>query len=188
MTAGRKNEPTSKEWYTPQDFLDSVMEVFCGGIDLDPCWSPRSLVVASRTVDGLEDGLSIDWTLSSRIYCNPPYGRDPSRRTTIKDWLRECSAAGTSGSEVIALIPVAPNTTHWKEYVFPTARFICFVSSARFKFIGAGAKGAPMAVAAVYWGHEYASAFERVFSRDWGAVVAVTMNHQITNISHKRGP
>jgi hypothetical protein len=169
MTAGRKNESTDKEWYTPQVFLDSVVEVFGGGIDLDPCWSPDSLVVAGRVVDGrYEDGLLLDWSDYGRIYCNPPYGRDESRGTTIKSWIRKCSGAG---SEVIALVPVATNTTHWKQYVFPTACCVCFVSSSRFKFLGAGSKGAPMAVAAVYWGSKYASAFEEVFGRDWGAVM-----------------
>ena len=151
MTAGRQSLAPNKEWYTPPDFLEMVYEVL-GNVSLDPCGATNSPVKADTIfIFPNQNGLEETWDYST-IFCNPPYGRDPLSKTSIKDWLRKCSDAWQRGSEVIALVPVAPNTSHWKEYVFPTCSAICFLSDSRFKFIGAGDKGAPMAVSAVYWG------------------------------------
>jgi len=163
MTAGRENKSTNKQWLTPPDFLEDVRAVL-GQIELDPSGSEGSFVNAIRNIILPEDGLLVDWKLYQTIFLNPPYGRDSNRGTTIKDWLRKASEAAVVGSEIIALIPVATNTTHWKEYVFPSCSRICFLQDSRFKFIGAGHKGAPMAVCAVYWGSK-PELFEQVFSK-----------------------
>ena len=67
------------------------------------------------------DGLKEEWN-SMTIYVNPPYGSDRERGTTIKDWLYKCVESHKKyGADVIALVPVAPNTGHWKNYVFGQA-------------------------------------------------------------------
>ncbi|MEE9312821.1 MAG: DNA N-6-adenine-methyltransferase, partial [Planctomycetota bacterium] len=107
------------------------------------------------------------------IYVNPPYGSDRERGTTIKDWLRKCANAHEQyGAEVIALIPVASNTRHWKDYIWPKACAVSFLYDTRLKFLVAGSddgKGAPMACAMVYWGKQF-STFQDVFL-EFGAVV-----------------
>lgn len=65
--------------------------------------------------------------------------------------------AAQSGSEVIALVPVATNTGHWKRFVFPSASAICFLSAPRLRFYLDGVedpKGAPMACAVIYYGNQ----------------------------------
>lgn len=55
-----------------------------------------------------------------------------------------------TAAQVIALIPVATNTRHWKESVFTRARAVCFLADTRLRFLEAGqdlGKGAPMACA-----------------------------------------
>lgn len=119
-----------------------------------------------------QDGLVEPWDAAT-VYVNPPYGRDPARGTSIKDWLGRCDAAARGGAEVIALIPVAPNTTHWKRYVFGSAHAVCFLANSRVRFRVGGSeqnKGCPMAVAVVYWGVAHADRFARVFAAR-GAVV-----------------
>ena len=62
------------------------------------------------------------------------------------------------GSEIIALIPVATNTMHWKHFIFGEADAVCFLFDTRLKFLVNGTtdnKGAPMACAMVYWGGQY---------------------------------
>jgi len=151
MTAGRTSTTKNKEWYTPSFFMYSVYSVM-GEVSLDPCAAAGSPVEANTEFILPTDGLVEDWSGYETIFVNPPYGRDKIRGTSIKDWLCKCHAAAGAGAEVIALIPVAPNTSHWKEYVFPTCGSICFLKEPRFKFEGAGKKGAPMAICAVYWG------------------------------------
>lgn len=133
-----------------------------GKVSLDPCAAKDSSVKAVTKFVLPTDGLVEQWAGHETIFVNPPYGRDKVRGTSIKHWLRKCHNAALVGAEVIALIPVAPNTSHWKEYVFPACDSICFLKEPRFKFEGAGKKGAPMAMCVVYWG-EQKGKFTEVF-------------------------
>jgi hypothetical protein len=75
---------------------------------------------------------------------------------------------------VLALVPVATNTGHWKKYVFGQADAICFLYDTRLKFMvngRNGGKGAPMSCAMIYWG-DNVERFTAVFSR-FGAVVDI---------------
>lgn len=155
MSAGRQVNTLSQSWGTPEKYVAAVKRVFGGEIDLDPCSNSFSIVGATteyRLPD--QDGLKEPWDFP-RIFVNPPYGRDKERGTSIRDWLARCEVADERGSQVIALVPVATNTTHWKRHVFPCAASICFLADTRLKFLvdgQSGGKGAPMACAMVYWG------------------------------------
>ncbi len=175
MTAGRNVNTKSKDWGTPQKYVNSVKEVFDGKITLDPCSSKYSIVNAE--VEYLlpkNDGLKDSWNYPT-IYVNPPYGISKSNKTSIKHWLNRCAMAHIEhGSEVIALVPVATNTGHWKRSVFTKASAICFLYDTRLKFLENGkngGKGAPMACAMVYWGAHFKRFYE-VFV-DHGAVVDI---------------
>lgn len=170
MTAGRKINSDSHHWGTPPKYVNAVRE-FLGTIALDPCSNESSVVGAGvEYVLPDKDGLIESWNYPT-IYVNPPYGRDPVRRTSILDWLRRCSEANKDyGSEVLALIPVAVNTKHWKSYIFGVANSVCFLADTRLKFInGSNDKGAPMACSIVYWGRD-TERFYAQFSK-FGAVV-----------------
>jgi hypothetical protein len=176
MTAGRNIISLTKDWCTPEKYVDAITAFFGGRIDLDPCSNQHSIVHANveyKLPD--KDGLAESWDYPT-IYVNPPYGIDKERGTAIRDWLRRCAQANQRfGSEVIALIPVAPNTRHWKENIFGKSNSICFLADTRLKFImngGHSSKGAPMACAIVYWGND-GNRFYDIFSK-FGAVVNVT--------------
>jgi hypothetical protein len=175
MTAGRKVVGYAKDWGTPKKYVDAVKEMFGGEIELDPCSNPDSIVHAK--VEYLlpkHDGLIESWNFRT-IYVNPPYGIDQAHGTTIKDWLRRCEEANALfGSEVLALVPVATNTGHWKKYVYGKATAICFLYDTRLKFLvngKNGGKGAPMSCAMVYWGKHF-QRFSKIFMR-FGAVVDI---------------
>lgn len=159
MSAGRKVNSISQHWCTPPQYVRAVREVFGGIIELDPCSSNHSIVRAKKEYKLPEnDGLAESWNYPA-IYVNPPYGADRARCTTIKDWLRRCAQANKEyGAEVLALVPVATNTAHWKHYVWGRATAICFLYDTRLKFLVNGNdknKGAPMSCAMVYWGKQY---------------------------------
>ena len=175
MTAGRAVTSQSVHWCTPPKYVEAVKRVFGGRIDLDPCSNSWSAVEAdTEWMLPENDGIAEEWNFNA-IYVNPPYGADRERNTTIKHWLRQCVRAHEIyGSEVLALVPVAANTSHWKEYVWGNATAVCFLYDTRLKFLVNGrsdTKGAPMACSMVYWGECFELFFD-VFI-DFGAVIDI---------------
>lgn len=173
MTAGRTVNSQSVDWCTPPKYVDAVKRVFGGRIALDPCSNQWSIVSAETEYRlPKRDGLKESWDFDT-IYVNPPYGADKERRTTIKHWLYKCAHAHKNhGAEVLALVPVATNTSHWKEYVWGRATAVCFLYDTRLRFLVQGkdeGKGAPMACAMVYW-NKNLDRFLDVFN-EFGAVV-----------------
>ena len=173
MTAGRKNgDSLSQNWCTPPKYVDAIRDFFGGPVALDPCSNQFSIVRATTEYVLPEvDGLVASWDFPT-IFVNPPYGRDRRRSTSIRDWLRRCWRAHRDhGAEVLALVPVATNTRHWKEYVFSAATAVAFLYDTRLRFLEDGkdvGKGAPMSCAMVYWGTCYGR-FDETFIR-FGAV------------------
>jgi len=173
MSAGRTINTLSQEWGTPHKYVDAVREFFDGTIDLDPCSNEFSIVHAVteyRLPD--QDGLRESWDFK-KIYVNPPYGIDKIRGTKIKHWLYRCAEAHkTHGAEVLALVPVATNTGHWKNYVFGRATAISFLYDTRLRFLVDGrdeGKGAPMSCAMIYWGKQYEKFYD-IFIQ-FGAII-----------------
>ncbi len=176
MSAGRNINTLSQSWGTPHKYVNAVKEVFGGYIDLDPCSNEYSIVNAKvEYILPKHDGLKESWDYPT-IYVNPPYGIDKERGTTIKNWLAKCADAYEEyNSEVLALVPIAANTAHWKKYIFTKARAICFLYDTRLRFLENGkdsGKGAPMACAMIYWGDNYDKFYE-VFI-EHGAVVDIS--------------
>ena len=176
MTAGRHVNPLSQSWCTPHKYVNAIKRFWNGTIQLDPCSNQYSIVNAVtefRLPD--HDGLKEEWNYKT-IYVNPPCGSDKERGTTIKNWLSKCyKAYDTYNSEVIALVPVATNTGHWKQFVFGKATAICFLYDTRLRFLVDGidgGKGAPMACCLIYWGDNL-EGFRNVFM-EFGAVVDIS--------------
>jgi len=142
MTAGRTLNTLSQEWGTPKKYVKAVREFFGGHIHLDPCSNEYS-IVHPKTEYQLpkQDGLRESWNFPT-IYVNPPYGIDKERGTSIKKWLCRCATANKEHkSEILALVPVATNTGHWKNYVFGKATGVCFLYDTRLKFLVNGQDG-----------------------------------------------
>lgn len=176
MTAGRKVNTQSQSWCTPPKYVNAIRKFFDGSISLDPCSNNYSIVHAETEFKLPEtDGLKQEWNYPT-IYMNPPYGADRDRGTTIKDWLAKCVLSHQKYlSEIIALIPVAPNTTHWKKCIFGHASAICFLYDTRLRFLVNGTdsgKGAPMACCLVYWGNNIQKFFNNFI--EYGAVVDIS--------------
>ena len=175
MTAGRTVIGQSQHWGTPHKYVNAVKDFFDGAIDLDPCSNSYSIVHALVEYSLPEsDGLVESWNAPT-IYVNPPYGTDKARGTRISDWLKKCEEAHRLfGAEVLALVPVATNTGHWKKYIYGKASCICFLYDTRLRFLVNGqdeGKGAPMSCAIIYWGTK-PTRFSEIFMR-FGATVNI---------------
>lgn len=170
MTAGRNIMSNNKEWCTPLKYTNAVKDVL-GTIELDPCSNQHSIVGAETEFKLPKNGLEESWNYKT-IYVNPPYGIDKDRKTRIVDWIKKCYESHINyNSNVMALIPVAVNTRHWKDYIFGKSS-ICFLYDTRLKFLINGmvsGKGAPMACAMIYWSND-CDRFYDVFSK-FGYVV-----------------
>lgn len=188
MTAGRTVNSASHHWGTPAEYVHAVRQVL-GEVALDPCSNRFSIVNATTEYRLPEiDGLAASWDFPT-IYVNPPYGADRERGTTIRDWLRRCAEARRQhGANIIALVPVATNTSHWKNYVWNAANAVAFLYDTRLKFLvngQTGGKGAPMSCAMVYWG-DSVERFMDVFSVHGAAVdLRGTRVARHTKRSHK---
>ena len=176
MSAGRTVNTQSQSWGTPLKYVKAVKSFFGGSISLDPCSNEYSIVDAeTEYLLPKNDGLKEDWNFPT-IYINPPYGSDRERKTTIKNWLAKCALTHSKyKSEILALIPVATNTSHWKQSIFGEATAICFLYDTRLKFLENGldiGKGAPMSCCMVYWGNDYEK-FYNLFI-EHGAVINIS--------------
>lgn len=176
MSAGRKVRTQSQHWGTPEKYVRAVKDVFGGTIGLDPCSNEFSIVEADIEYRlPAQDGLKESWDART-IFVNPPYGLDHERGTAIRHWLQRCHLSHEQyGAEVLALVPVATNTGHWKKHVFGIATAVCFLYDTRLRFLVDGAdggKGAPMSCAMIYWGRDYRRFFD-VF-RQFGAVLTLS--------------
>ena len=176
MSAGRTVTSQNQSWGTPYKYVKAVKAFFGGSISLDPCSNEYSIVLAeTEFMLPANDGLKEEWNFPT-IYVNPPYGADRKRGTTIKNWLAKCTLTNRKyDSEILALVPVATNTGHWKQSVFGRATAICFLYDTRLKFLENGfdgGKGAPMACALIYWGDSF-DKFYDIFI-EHGAVVDVS--------------
>ena len=152
MSAGRNVNTKSQDWCTPPKYVEPITEFFGGSIELDPCSNTQSIVKAK--VELTESGLEYNWKQAKSIYVNPPYGRKKNAKHSIYHWLKKCHNSHSLNTEIIALIPVATNTKHWKEFVFKSS-VICFLGDTRLKFLIDGStnnKGASMSCCLVYWG------------------------------------
>jgi hypothetical protein len=179
MSAGRSVNSKSKNWGTPIKYIVPIRNFFRGNISLDPCSNEYSIVNAETEYRlPKTDGLVEEWDYPT-IFVNPPYGSDRVRGTTIRNWLEKCDVSNKLfDSEIIALVPVAPNTRHWKNHIFTRATAICFLSDTRLKFLEngkEGGKGAPMSCSLIYWGDSYQKFYD-VFI-EYGAVVDIRHLH-----------
>lgn len=176
MTAGRHVNTLSQSWGTPPKYVNAIKQFWNGHIGLDPCSNEYSVVHADiEYLLPKNDGLKEEWK-SKTIYVNPPYGSDRERGTTIKDWLAKCvNSHKKYGADIIALVPVAPNTGHWKKFVFGQANAICFLYDTRLRFLENGqdvGKGAPMACCLIYWGTDIERFMEHFL--EYGATVDIS--------------
>ena len=163
MTAGRIFSYNKTDWNTPEKYVKAVLDVF-GYIDLDPCSNINSIVPSRvKYIYPENDGLRDSWDFN-RIYINPPFGKGLNG-TTIYDWLGRGYNETRNGNNVMALIPVATNTKHWKEFVFKSD-VICFLGDTRLKFRinnSENNKGISVSCAMALWGDEYKNKFIEVF-------------------------
>lgn len=161
MTLPKNFETTvseTVEWETPAKVFDALWEVF-GPFDCDPacrigqytakrvlengglvCIAPdskRARLPKRSPGAFVFDGLKSAWRRArklSRVFLNPPYGRD------IKYWIAKAKSEVENGhcELVCALLPARTDTRWFHDLIFPSADEIIFLRG-RITFDGAPA-------------------------------------------------
>ncbi len=74
-------------WGTPGQILDRSRKVL-GRIDLDPAsdWRFNLRVNAEAYIDQASNGLTSEWPINMRVFCNPPGGKTKNRSNTALFW------------------------------------------------------------------------------------------------------
>lgn len=81
MSAGRKNNSTTKHWNTPPKIISAVKKFWNGEIALDPCSNEHSLVGAKREYVLPVDGLKEHW--AEKTFVNPPIWAQPRKQNIL---------------------------------------------------------------------------------------------------------
>jgi phage N-6-adenine-methyltransferase len=96
-----------REWATPPELFSELDSEF--RFNLDPCATDRS-AKCRRFFTESDDGLSQNWG-KSRVFLNPPYGRE------IPAWIAKARESAEAGALVVGLLPASTDSAWWHEHV-----------------------------------------------------------------------
>lgn len=155
------------EWYTPEEYVDTVRE-FLGGIDLDPASSEvaQKVVQAGRFFTIEDNGLEQDW--AGKVWLNPPYAQ-PAISHFITKAVDEFNAGNVD--EAVVLTHNYTDTA-WFHNAATNCSAICFTRG-RIGFVSPeGKKAAPTQGQAFFYFGERVEQFRDAFSKTGFVVVA----------------
>lgn len=138
-----KHSSKSNLWYTPQWIIGAATKTL-GHIDLDPASDEfgNSRVKANRYITEQEDGLKADWKsnnkIQSTVFCNPPGGLTPDRKSlTILFWkkLMEFRYTGCLSDAIFVTFSIEALQTSQNIQLLPAmGDFYCCIPNKRIKF------------------------------------------------------
>lgn len=136
-------------WNTPPHYTERLLYMWrgLGGIHLDPCSNPTSLVPATQKVMLPNSGLDVSWD-GANVFCNPPWS-DPA------PWYKK--AAMQKNGATVMLTHAATGSKWWQQWVWPYASAMCF-HSPRLSFLdaqGQPIKGNPRDCISTYYGRKH---------------------------------
>lgn len=99
----------SERWITPPEIFEPLMREFA--FDLDGAADAETALVRPFLADALNIS---DWP-GTRIWLNPPYGRQ------LEPFVRKAAAEADKGKLVVALIPFRCRAAWWHEAVLDRA-------------------------------------------------------------------
>ncbi len=120
----------NNNWETPKWFFDRLDKVF--GFTLDPCADDTNHK-CNQYYTVQDNGLTKNWG-GQVVFCNPPYGRKTRNTPGQEDWIEKCwKEYKENHITSVMLIPARTDTKSQHTYIYPNAKYICFVKG-RLKF------------------------------------------------------
>lgn len=120
------------EWYTPQDFYESLNDEF--DFNLDPCSTDEN-AKCKLHYTRQDNGLLKKWS-GYNVFCNPPYGRE------IVSWVRKArktqliNIKRDNKNVVVMLIPARTDTKWFHDYIYKKKKVEIRFIKGRLKFGG----------------------------------------------------
>lgn len=161
----------SDRWFTSENILAAVAEMWPDGITLDPAWDPESRVVADKVYDARtgQDGLLLPW--HGRVWCNGPW-------SSTGPWCMRAAQHAAQGGEVLLFVPCSLDTVAVQTYVLPFAD-VCLLSfRPKFTRPGGGKATPSLTPCMVCYFGPHRDRFARVFSKLGTIVRKVEVTHQ----------
>lgn len=121
----------NNNWSTPQSFFDRLNSVF--HFTLDPCADDTNHKCELYYTEQ-NDGLAKNWG-GQTVFCNPPYSRRTKGKSGQEDWIEKCCCESReNGITAVMLIPARTDTKAQHDFIFPNAKYVCFVKG-RLRFL-----------------------------------------------------
>lgn len=175
MKAGRNAITIKKDWNTPLKYVDTAISFFNKigyDIELDPATNEKSLIPAKiKYILPYNNGLNETWNVKT-IWLNPPFGRDITNKTSLKDWVKKAYETNLyHNTEILMLLPCSLNTSHFQNIIFNAKMGgIVFLNDTRLRFLDASnnnnedKKGSPIGMCIVYFGKHY-TIFNEIYKK-----------------------
>lgn len=131
---GKHDTPTSDDRCTPPNVLACVSDFWPGGIDLDPCSNPWSLVQSRRAWTKRDDALAKRWDehlpRGGTLWLNPPFSNPSPFVSRMVLALHDVNGEGL-------LLVRHDSTTEWWQAIEHHADALCLVRErVRFRLAG----------------------------------------------------
>lgn len=121
-TTRRQVTSSNMRYFTPKWLMDIVREIMGGGIELDP-FSEQAAngysVMADKIITEQENGLSIEWDMERRIWCNPPY-----MTKVMEETVRRLSNASCA-----MMICNSNTSSSWFQDAMKSCTLACFLTN-----------------------------------------------------------
>lgn len=98
------------DWTTPKDLFNKLNKEFNFTVDL--CAS-KDNALCTHYYTKENSGIEADLT-GERVFCNPPYGRNETKR-----WIKKCATC--NADVAVMLIPARTDTAAFHDYIYGKA-------------------------------------------------------------------
>lgn len=102
-------EQKRNDYETPPELYKIALQLaHAEQFDLDVCCSRQNIPAKHHYINGISDGLKLDWEKLN--WCNPPYKYAPI-------WVKKAAQEQKKGKHTIMLIPARTETKYWHDYI-----------------------------------------------------------------------
>lgn len=102
-------EQKRNDYLSPPELVKMVLDDFNRKeFDLDVCCSMGNIPAKKYYIEGLQDGLTLDWDLLN--WCNPPYNE-------CEKWVKKAYNEAEKHHTTVMLLPARTETKYWHDYI-----------------------------------------------------------------------
>lgn len=106
---GYKLTSKRSDYMTPPEVLEALLkEIGVEKFDLDVCCTRKNVPAHNHNIDGVTDGLSVDWQKLN--WMNPPFD-------VCDKWVKKAAKEQEKGNTTYSLIPVRTEAKFWHTHI-----------------------------------------------------------------------